>query len=735
MKSAIRMFRNATSGKPPVDIGSSASRTHGLSYSLGAGKQDRETFMRQYAMSGTLYGIVSLLAESTATPKWHLYKNPPADGRRRYATGDTGSDQRVEVVQHAAIQLVNNPNPFHSRFEFFEGAQQHEELTGETFWVLDTEMGFPTSMWYVRPDRMEPVPDPNDYLVGWIYTGPTGEQVPLKRSEVILEKRPDPMDPYRGAGPVQSIMPNIQQQRYATEYQRNLFLNGADPGGVITVPNRLNDREFDELIERWRESHRGVARAGHIGVLEDGMNWMPSPTTNKDMEYGNLRLANRDELREAWRIHKAMMGSSDDVNRANAQTAQEVFVAWQVLPRLNRRRDTFNSKLLPLFKASGVGVEFDYDDPSPVNAETAATELLQKSQAAVALVGAGFDPADVLEVVGLPDMDMGEVAAAAAPESPALPPAVPATPVDNRESVTISNAMRWEAVAHEDDHTCDACSANDGKLYRNREAAYADYPEGSSYVNCIGAQFGNSCRCTVRKRRMGATAESAPVSAKHDPAGKVYEESAKNFPASAIAWMHRASWKGPIEVPTSHINFEPGEMSHSPDDEKLVKGFSQKLDDGEKLDPVVLVATPKGTQLQMVDGHHRYLAAVRAGVPVRAYIATVDSEHGPWETMHDTEYPEVPKNSLRNAPKLSKASVNYREAEAPGRNCGTCNMFRAPSGCTLVKGKISRGDVCDDWVPKRDAPDAAPGNSKAMSDLLKRVLSDGYLPIETGGRT
>jgi HK97 family phage portal protein len=421
--SFLRKVRNAQ-GAPPVNVGNTGSLLRGHSFTLGNGRQDRETSMRQYGMSGTVFSIVSLLAEASATPTWRLYRKQPVDGRRRYTTGDQGSDQRTEVIQHPAIQLWNQPNTMHSGFEFREGSQQHEELTGETFWVLDTEIGFPTGIWYVRPDRMEPVPAPDGTLTGWIYTGPNGEQVPLKASEVILEKRPDPLDPYRGAGPVAAIMPNIQQQRYATEYQRNLFLNGADPGGVITVPNKLNDRDFDQLVDRWRESHRGVARAGHVGVLEDGAEWNPSAHTNKDMEYGELRLANRDELREAWRIHKTMLGTADDVNRANAQTAQEVFVAWQILPRLNRRRDTLNSKLLPLFGSTGANVEFDYDDPSPVNAETAVTELAGKAAAAASLVAAGFDPGDVLEVVGLPDMGVVEKAT----QSPSLPPGWVAVP-------------------------------------------------------------------------------------------------------------------------------------------------------------------------------------------------------------------------------------------------------------------------------------------------------------------
>lgn len=432
MKSGLRRLRNQMS-PPPVPLAPYGYR-RGNMFDLGTGRASREQQMRAYGISGTVFSIVSLLQMAAAFPNWHLYKKQPVDGRRRYTTGDVGSDQRIEVIQHPAISLWNKPNDFHSGFEFREGCNQHQELTGETFWVMNREnaLGIPTSLWYVRPDRMEPVPSPEDYLVGWIYSGPNGEQVPLQLDEVILEKLPDPLDSFRGAGPVSSIMSNIQQQKYATDYQRNLFLNGADPGGIVQVPNKLTDPEFDELVDRWRESHQGVARAGRVGVLENGAQWMPSGQTNKDLEYGNLRLANRDEIREAWRMHKSMLGTVEDVNRANAQTAEESFSAWMEIPRLERRKDTLNCKLLPLYgKGSEDIYEFDYDDPSPVNQEAANAELLVKSQAAQALIQAGFEPADVLEAVGLPDMAVAEKAT----QAPALPPgwvpqppAVPAAP-------------------------------------------------------------------------------------------------------------------------------------------------------------------------------------------------------------------------------------------------------------------------------------------------------------------
>ena len=58
-------------------------------------------------------------------------------------------------------------------------------------------------------------------------------------------------------------------------------------------------------------------------------------------------------------------------------------------------------------------------------------------------------------------------------------------------------AQRWVANAHIDENTCQPCKDNDGKLYRNREQAYADYPGGEGYAKCEGR---SNCRCTVVKR-------------------------------------------------------------------------------------------------------------------------------------------------------------------------------------------------------------------------------------------
>jgi HK97 family phage portal protein len=401
-KSLIKKFYNAAR---PIPFNSSWN-LHGDNL-YGSGPADRFTMMQAMGMQGTLYAIVQLLSTgSQSQGGWRLYRKS-TDGRVRYSKGDVGSDQRTEVVQHQALRLWNRPNPFMTGADFREIGWQHMELAGEWYWVMNrgpNGTSVPVEMWPVRPDRMEPVPDRQNFLKGWVYTGPNGEAVPLQTSEVIQLKYPHPTDPYRGLSAVQAILIDIDAARYSAEWSRNFFLNSAQPGGLVTFSKRLTDDEFTEFTDRWREQHQGVARGHRVGVLEQGATWQPNTYSMRDMQFGELRKVTSDMIRQGYRIHQAMLGNSDDVNRANAQTAEEVHVAWHEIPRLRRQRNVLNVPYLEMFAGTGEGVEFEFDNPMPPSANEANEELTVKSAAVSLLIEAGFDAADACEVVGLPYM-------------------------------------------------------------------------------------------------------------------------------------------------------------------------------------------------------------------------------------------------------------------------------------------------------------------------------------------
>lgn len=384
----------------------------------GSGLQDRTTMLQAMGGTGTLFAIIQLLSTGAqASGAWKMYTKPQ-DGRVRYSKHDMGSDQRTEVFRHPALSLWDRPNPFMTGEVFREIGWQYMELVGEWYWVLNrgpNGLGMPMEIWPVRPDRMEPVPDRDKYLLGWVYTGPQGEQVPLLASEVIQLRYPNPVDMYRGMSPVQSLLADIDSAKYTAEWSRNFFLNSATPGGIVTFSKRLSDIEFAEFTNRWRENHQGIARGHRVGVLEQGATWTPNTYTMNDMQFVELRNLNREVIREAYRVHQAMLGNSTDVNRANAQTAQEVHVQWHEIPRLKRMRVVLNEMFLPMFPSMSTNREFDFDDPAPSSAADANDELTAKTEALQRLVMAGYDPEQSCQVVGLPYMDWVGIPTAPSP--------------------------------------------------------------------------------------------------------------------------------------------------------------------------------------------------------------------------------------------------------------------------------------------------------------------------------
>lgn len=400
-----------------------------------------ESSLHAMGTLGDVYSIVELLSSSVAAVEWKLYRKQRQDGRRTFAPPVGDADDRTEVIVHPALSVWKRPNRFFTNRMFAEGYQQHIELTGEAYWVLGYNgLPTPTSMWYVMPHRMVSIPDPDNFLAGYVYMGPSGEQVPLQLHEVIkVIGHPCPWDPYHGLGPVQSIMVDIQNARYSAEWNRNYWFNSATPGGIVEVPNGWDDVKFNEFTDRWRESHRGVSAAGAVGVLEGGARWVDTQKTMQQMQGAELRDVSAKTIRRAWGVHPSMIGDVEDVNRANALTARESFARDKVVPRLDTTKDILNSFYLPLwYGGNDPDVEFDYVDAVPEDREAQNATLTAKVNAAVALVTAGWDPDDALDACELPAMAFG---GGQQQQQQQLPAATPADDAMMQQDIETMNQM------------------------------------------------------------------------------------------------------------------------------------------------------------------------------------------------------------------------------------------------------------------------------------------------------
>lgn len=353
-------------------------------------------------MNPTLFRTIRRIAEGVAKWEWWLERDTDARGK------PTGEPQ--PVPSHPALALWEQPNPWMSTGDIMEISQQHLELAGEGYvTVAYAKSGprIPQELWPVNPARMAPVPDPELYLKGWIYNAPGGEKIPLELDEVLQIKYPHPIDPYRGIAPIESAMGDVQAAHYAAAWNKNYFLNSAEPGGLIKVDHDLSDPEWERLRNRWRASHRGVAAAHRVGILEAGMDWVERKTTMRDMQFAQLREVNDSQVRIAYGMSRTLLGASEsETNRATAEAAEYIFGAWTIDPALERWAGLLD-RLLMLYGNAGKGLRWCHEDPSPANAEIENASRDSKVSAVASLSGIGFNPVDAAEKMGLPEIQYG----------------------------------------------------------------------------------------------------------------------------------------------------------------------------------------------------------------------------------------------------------------------------------------------------------------------------------------
>ncbi|MES2211344.1 MAG: phage portal protein [Chloroflexota bacterium] len=399
--------------RAPVPYVGRQGATTGGGMWLGGGR-GRGDDLAAMGENGTLYGIISRLADAVSSIEWHM--EDPSPGTKCEVCGEVG--WAAVADPDPMLMLWLKPNPHFYGALFRETSQQHVDLTGEWYWVIVTTLGIPTEMWPVRPDRMTPVPDQRDYLIGWVYTGPDGERVPLLPEQVIQGRTPDPENMYRGIGPLGALAPTLAGARLSAEWLAKFYENNALPGGIVEFEEAMDDTQYRTFVDRWREAHQGINNAHRVGIIEMGK-WVETKFTQRDMQFAEGQTLTASQIREAYGFPEFAQGIVKDLNRATAEASDDFFAAWLAVPRARRIRDVLNHRLVPLFGTmAAVGRRFAFKSPVEGDVEAKAKVVGLQATAFATLVNAGVPAVEAAGAVGLPAMGLEEISTGAAIASP-----------------------------------------------------------------------------------------------------------------------------------------------------------------------------------------------------------------------------------------------------------------------------------------------------------------------------
>lgn len=386
----------AVESSPPVPYTAPTSNAIAL---FGHGADPLQRHIDLTTTESTLLSVIDLISGDVAAIGWDLFRGEPTANMER----PDGVDP-LNRRQHLAVKLWHQPNAFMTGMHFRTVLAWHFEAVGEGWAVCQyAANGVPGSFWPVRPDRMMPRTDPDKFLVGYVYTGPAGERIPLELNEVVRITRPHPLDPHRGLGPVPALALPLTTSLTNQQWIQAFYNNDATPGGMIELGKDeiLDDDDWDTLRKRWNEQHRGVSRAHRVGILEIGQ-YKPTVVDLKKLQVVEMRNLTRDQILQAFRVHPHMMGISEDVNRAASLAADASYARHILHRRACYWHDFANGPYLACFGTTGSGVYFAPDQFIPEDEEAENAERDSKANAAKTLTEAGFSRKEIAQYLDLP---------------------------------------------------------------------------------------------------------------------------------------------------------------------------------------------------------------------------------------------------------------------------------------------------------------------------------------------
>ena len=321
-------------------------------YVFTQGTTSPHEFVNTYGQVGWVFACVSRISSAVAETKWRLYSKK-------------NGNEITEILEHPLLELFDFVNPFHTGLEMMEQTQTYIDLTGEVFWlVLKDAAGQPAEIWVMNPNKIKVIPDQKMYIKGYVYENGNNE-IPLSVDDVVHIKLPNPKNPFRGQSPLGSVSSDVEAEKFSSQYNRAFFQNSAEPNGVIQFEGTLTDSQYERLRYQWNSQYRGTSNSHKVAILEGGASWHTNAITQRDMQFKDLRIMNRDVIMGVYGMPKHILGIAEDVNRANAEASEYTFARWVLKPRLERIKAKLNEQFLPLYSDKTLFI--DYDTPVPAD--------------------------------------------------------------------------------------------------------------------------------------------------------------------------------------------------------------------------------------------------------------------------------------------------------------------------------------------------------------------------------
>jgi HK97 family phage portal protein len=275
-----------------------------------------------------------------------------------------------------------------------------------------------------------------------------GEGKPLNKNELM--HIPDVVRPgeTRGISRVTALKDNFGLALALESYAARFFGQGASTQGIIEFPGNLSPEQAKQLVDGFDARHKGFRKSHKTGVLSGGAKYVNTSVENDKAQFIDSRRMAVEDVARAFNIPPHLLGLPGTNTYSSVEQNNIAFVTHTLRPIVQKLESAFTPLMVnepggttafikftldgllrgdanSRFTAYSTGLQAGYltindirrlEDLPPVeggeiirvplaNVNIDAAELVatdKRVNMAQKLVNSGYDPADVLAVMGLP---------------------------------------------------------------------------------------------------------------------------------------------------------------------------------------------------------------------------------------------------------------------------------------------------------------------------------------------
>ena len=311
---------------------------------------------------GTVFACVNVISDGVSSLPLHVYQRAKIAGRA----------SKTLAVESPLYKIVHTePNPEMSSAVFFKVAMVHALLWGNSYSEIERDQrGQIVAIWPRNPARtrpirlLKPLMFEGDLLPAGTMMYETSDQL-MDSSSYVVDQNPEMMnvglrrlvladnmihvpglslDGRLGQSTVWLARQAFGLALATEKYGAKFFGNGARPSGILTLPNKLEDKQVDTVRRSWAEAHGGENQF-KVAVLEQGVQYTKIQATPEEGQMLETRKYEREEICAIFGVPAHMVAAGDKSGKSNVEQSSIEFVLYCLHPWLNRIEQEMERKL------------------------------------------------------------------------------------------------------------------------------------------------------------------------------------------------------------------------------------------------------------------------------------------------------------------------------------------------------------------------------------------------------